>query len=57
MNEKVKAVSVADGFVLSKYRESRDSSGLLTYLSKKDAKKLLEGIMVFNTNTNCEEPF
>lgn len=57
MNEKVKAVSVADGFVLSKYRESRDSSGLLTYLSKKDAKKLLEGIMVFNTNTNCVEPF
>jgi hypothetical protein len=57
LNEQIKKVSVADGFVQSKYRESRDNNGLLTYLSTKDAKKLLEGIKVFNTESNCDEPF
>ena len=57
LNKKVKEVSIDDGFVESKYRESRDISGLLTYLSKKDAKKLLEGIKVFNTESNSDELF
>jgi hypothetical protein len=57
LNENIKTVSVNDGFVQSKYRESRDNNGLLTYLSKKDAKNLLKGIKVFNTDSNCDEPF
>ena len=57
LNEKVKEVSIVDGFVESKYRESRDINGLLTYLSKKDAKKLLEGIKVFNTESKIDEFF
>jgi hypothetical protein len=57
LNEKIKAVSIEDGFVQSKYRESRDKNGKLTYLSKKDAKNLLKDIKVFNTESNCEEPF
>ncbi len=57
LNSKVKSVSLADGFVQSKYRESRDKNGQLSYLSKQDAKKLLSGIKVFNTDLNLEETF
>ena len=57
LNDKVREVSLIDGFVQSKYRESRDINGLLTFLSKKDAKKLLQGIKAFNTVSNCDEPF
>jgi hypothetical protein len=57
LNKNIKTVSLADGFVQSKYRESRDKNGLLTYLSKKDAKNLLKGIKVFNTELNRDELF
>jgi hypothetical protein len=57
LNDKVKTITLADGFVQSKYRESRDRNGQLTYLSKQDAKKLLSGIKVFNTDLNLEEMF
>lgn len=57
LNGKVKSVSLADGFVQSKYRESRDMNGELTYLSKQEAKKLLSGMKVFNTNLNLDENF
>lgn len=57
LNERIKKVSVVHGFIQSKYRESRDINGLLTYLSKKEAKKLLAGTKVFNTDLNCEEFF
>lgn len=57
LNEMIKEVSLIDGFVQSKYRESRDINGQLTFLSKKDAKKLLKGTAVFNTESNSVEPF
>jgi hypothetical protein len=57
INEKINPVSLAEGFVEKKYRESRDSAGRLTYLSKKDELALLRGLRVFNTELNCEELF
>ena len=57
LNEKVKAISLANGFVESKYRESRGVDGQLTYLSKGDATNLLAGNKVFNTTLNVEESF
>lgn len=57
LNEKIKPVGLMEGFVESKYRESRDKKGKLTYLSKEEGKKLLKGMMVFNTNINHTEPF
>lgn len=38
LNKRIKKVSLADGFIESKYRESRDINGRLTYLSKKKPK-------------------
>jgi hypothetical protein len=57
LNENVKAISLADGFVEKKYRESRDKSGRLTYLSRDEERRLLKGIKVFNTVLNSEELF
>ncbi len=57
LNNTVKAVSLHEGFVESKYRESRDEKGNLTLLSKDDAKKLLSGLSVFNTELNQIEKF
>lgn len=57
LNENVKAISLADGFVEKKYRESRDKSGRLTYLSRDEERRLLKGVRVFNTDLNSEESF
>lgn len=57
MNNEIKAVSLEDGFIESKYRESRDESGSLTYLSKPEAKKMLKCIDVYNTRTKKIEKF
>ena len=57
INEKINPVSLAEGFVEKKYRESRDRVGRLTYLSRKDELSLLHGLRVFNTELNCEESF
>lgn len=57
INEKIKVVDLADGFVSSKYRESRDKNGYLTYLSKSEARELLRGIEVFNTHAKQLEKF
>jgi hypothetical protein len=47
----LKHLSAAEGYVLSKYRESRDVKGSLTYLSGIDRLKAIEGMEVFNTRT------
>ncbi len=57
LNDSVKSVTLDDGFVESKYRESRDENGNLTLLSKKEARKLLKNINVYNTNTKEIEKF
>lgn len=57
LNEVVKSVSLENGYVESKYRESRDIKGNLSFLNKIEAKKLLKDIDVFNTNTKEIEKF
>jgi hypothetical protein len=48
LNERVKEVSLADGFTASKYRESRDEQGRLTYLSGSARLAKLKGMPIFN---------
>ncbi len=49
LNGKVQERGLADGFIFSKYRESLDKNGNLTFLSKKDGLNLIKGMDVFNT--------
>ena len=57
MNECVKEVSLEDGFVLSKYRESRDKSGDLTYLRGEERTEMIRGLPVFNIDSQMIEEF
>jgi len=41
LNLKIKAIDVTQGFVESKFRESRDKTGKLTYLDKKSEEEIL----------------
>jgi copper chaperone CopZ len=47
----IKPLDVKSGYVLSKFRESRDKNGDLTYISGADRLKTLEGMEVYNTRT------
>lgn len=51
----LKPLSVQEGYVLSKFRESRDRHGKLTYLSGLDRLEKIKGLNVFNTRTNLIE--
>lgn len=51
LNDVVKATSIQDAFVVSKYRESRDGEGRLTYLSGKDRAEAVAGMKVYNVRT------
>ena len=57
INGTVREADLQVGFVESKYRESRDIDGSLTYLLKEDSRNLLQDLFVFNTATNCKEAF
>lgn len=57
MNECVKEVSLEDGFVLSKYRESRDEFGALTYLRGEERTEMIRGLRVFNIDSQMMEKF
>lgn len=57
LNERVKPISLEEGFVVSKYRESRDRSGALTYLQGSDCAEIIRGLTVFNTETQMIENF
>lgn len=57
LNDIVKPVSLADGYVESKYRESRDKNGNLSFLKKSNARELLKNIKVYNTNSREIEKF
>lgn len=48
----LKALTPEEGYVLSKFRESRDDKGNLTYVSGDDRKKILHGMEIFNTRLN-----
>lgn len=47
----LKSVSVKNGYVRSKFRESRDERGQLTYLRGEDRLKEISGLPVINTIT------
>ena len=51
----IKPVTIDEGYVLSKFRESRDEAGKLTYLDGDMRLKELAGNPVYNTRTNAAE--
>ena len=48
MNDRVRAVSLENGYVQSKYRESRDEKSNLTFASAKERAEILRGLPVFD---------
>jgi hypothetical protein len=57
-NDKLKELKVRtphDGYVLSKFSESRDKGGALTFLKKDERLELLKGLEVYNTRQNLIE--
>lgn len=57
INSKIKEVSLEDGYVISKFRESRDINGNLNFLDKLQAYEEIKGLDVYNTNTKKIEKF
>jgi hypothetical protein len=53
----LKAVSAEAGFVSSKFKESRDTNGQLSFLRAGDRTLQIQGLDVFNTRTNQIEKF
>jgi hypothetical protein len=51
----VKTVSPEDGYIASKFRESRNAQGELSYIKGDARLNLLEGMPVFNTRTGLQE--
>lgn len=48
-------LSSKEGYVASKFRESRDANGNLTYLSGQDRLGLIKGMPIYNTTTQTLE--
>lgn len=48
MNDRVRAVSLENGYVRSKYRESRDMHGNLTFACARERVEILRGLPVFD---------
>ncbi len=46
-----------EGYVDSKFKESRDQRGKLTFHSGKERRKIIAGLPVFNVETNSTEEF
>jgi hypothetical protein len=51
LNDRVREVTLNEGYVESKFRESRDEKGRLTFLSGSDRLGAIRGLPVFNTHT------
>lgn len=51
INDVVREISLEQGYVPSKFRESRDSHGNFSYLSGAERIKAIEGMPVYNTQT------
>lgn len=52
LNEHVREISLKNGYVLSKYRESRDQAGNLSYVTGKDRIDLIRGMPIYNIDTD-----
>ncbi|RZG49142.1 hypothetical protein [Acinetobacter wuhouensis] len=57
LNGKISPITLEEGFVNSRYRESRNKKGELTFLNKSEQRDLIKGLKVFNTNTKKLEIF
>lgn len=55
VNSKIKEVSLQEGYVKSKFRESRDKNGKLNFLDKVQAYNEIKGLPIYNTHTKEEE--
>lgn len=55
INSKIKEVFLEEGYVKSKFRESRDNNGKLNFLNKIEAYNQIKGIPIYNTNTKKME--
>jgi hypothetical protein len=54
-NDIVKKKTLEEGFVISKYRESRDKEGNKTFISGKNRIESLKGLEIFNTELQILE--
>lgn len=52
LNYRVRETALESGYVRSKFRESRDKDGRLTYLSGRERLKTIRGLPVHNIDTN-----
>jgi hypothetical protein len=52
LNDSVREISLESGYVPSKFRESRDREGKLTYLTGRDRIDAIRGMPVYNVDTN-----
>ena len=57
MNESVKEASLEANYVVSKYRESRDEKGNLTFASGKERAEIIRGMPVFDVELGRVVPF
>ncbi|SEV92709.1 hypothetical protein SAMN05428988_0517 [Chitinophaga sp. YR573] len=51
----LKALSAAEGYVLSRFRESRDKKGNLTHLTGPARYECIKGLPVYNVSSNTSE--
>ena len=57
LNEKIRKISIEEGFVYSKFREGRDKKNNLTYKSYIERANEIKGVLVYNIKTDQLEKF
>ena len=57
LNNVVRPVTLEQGYIESKFRESRDKNNNLSFLNKAKGRELLKGVDVYNTMTKAKEKF
>ncbi|HIH11810.1 TPA: hypothetical protein HA241_06480 [Candidatus Woesearchaeota archaeon] len=55
INEKVKEVSLEEGFIVSKYRESRDVNGQKTFITGDKRIEVVRGLEIYDTEKHIIE--
>lgn len=57
MNDRLQAVSLENGYIQSKYRESRDEKGNLTFAASSEKAEILRGLPVYDIELELVIPF
>lgn len=55
LNDRVREKSISESYVISKFRESRNEKGELTYMNGSDRYNMLGGLKVLNIENGCIE--